>query len=433
MNEPLAAGTAGPAPPDPSGPGVGSGAPAATAPDAADPAGQPLIQVERDGVRYTLLGTAHVSRASIDAVNSLLAERPFDAVAIELCGSRRQAMVEPERLQQMDLLAVLREGKAGLVAAQLLLASFQARLAAQLGVPVGGEMKAAMAGAQARGLPLWLIDRDVGITVGRAYRAVGFWQRLMLLGGLLNGILSRDRIDAEAIEALKQGDVLDSAFREFASQSEPLYRTLIAERDAYMAASLRQSATAAPQAREVLVVVGAGHLQGLAGALRDQQQAPAPLLAELRQPPPPARWPRWLGYALIALIVGGFAWAFGQGGEVGLQLLVVYVLATGLLGALGCALAGGHPASIAAAFLASPVTPLHPALASGTVSAAVELWLRKPTVRDFAALRSDLDNWRGWWRNGVTRILLNFALTSLGTGIGVWLTGVRVFQALIRT
>ncbi|MCK9489907.1 MAG: TraB/GumN family protein [Xanthomonadales bacterium] len=396
-------------------------------------AGQPLIQVERDGVRFTLLGTAHVSQASVDAVRAILAERRFDAVAVELCESRRLAIAEPERLQQMDLLAVLREGKAGLVAAQLLLASYQARLAAQLGVEVGAEMKAALSTGREQGLPVWLVDRDVGITVGRAYRSVGFWQRLTLLGGLLGSILSRDEIDAEAIENLKQGDVLDSAFREFALQSEPLYQALIAERDSYMAARLRELAAATPQARDVLVVIGAGHLQGLAKLLQEQQQAPAPVLAELRQPPPPSRWPRWLGYALIALIVGGFGWAFAQSGEVGLELLLVYVLATGLLGALGCALAGGHPASIGAAFLASPITPLHPALASGTVSAAVELWMRKPTVRDFASLRTDLDNWRGWWRNGVSRILLNFFLTSLGTGIGVWLTGVRVFQALIRT
>lgn len=396
-------------------------------------AGQPLMQIERDGVRYTLLGTAHISQASVDAVTAILGERHFDAVAVELCENRRLAMIEPDRLQQMDLLAVLRDGKAGLVAAQLLLASYQARLAAQLGVTVGGEMKAALLGGQERGLPVWLVDRDVGITVGRAYRAVGFWQRLTLMGGLLGSILSREQIDAEAIENLKQGDVLDSAFREFASQSEPLYQTLIAERDHYMAASLREQAGASPEIREVLAVVGAGHLQGLASALQEQEREPAGVLEELRQPPPPARWPRWLGYALIALIVGGFGWAFAQGGEVGLELLLVYILATGLLGALGCALAGGHPVSIAAAFAASPITPLHPALASGTVSAAVELWLRKPTVRDFAALRTDLDNWRGWWRNGVARILLNFFLTSLGTGIGVWLTGVRVFQALIHT
>lgn len=412
--------------------GAAIATPVESVPDAL--AGQPVEIVERDGVRYTLLGTAHVSKASVAAVEAMIARDSFDAVAVELCDNRFQAMAAPERLQQMDLLRVLKEGKAGMVAAQLLLASYQSRLAEQLGVEPGAEMKAAIASADARGLPVWLVDRDVGLTVGRAYRAVGFWQRMGLVGGLLGSLLSKDEIDAAEIEKLKQGDMLDSAFREFARQSAPLYEALIAERDRYMAARLRQFAIDTPNAREVLVVIGAGHLQGLAEALRRQNDVPTVLLAELTRPPPPRRWPRWLGYGLIVFVLGGFAWAFARGGgELGVEVVVTWILATGLLGAIGCAIAGGHPASIAAAFAASPLTPLHPALASGMVSAGVELYLRKPTVSDFGTLRHDLNHWRGWWRNGVARILLNFFLTNLGTALGVYLAGAQMIKALIST
>ena len=404
----------------------------------ADPAGletalqgQPIQVIERDGVRYTLLGTAHVSHASVAAVEAMLASRHFDAVAVELCEARHQAMQAPERLQQLDLMRVIREGKAGMVAAQLLLSSYQARLAEQLGIEPGAEMKAAIIGAQTRSLPVWLIDRDVGRTVGRAYRSVGFWQRMGLMGGLLGSLLSNERIDENEIEKLKEGDMLDSAFREFAQQSQPLYQALIAERDAYMAARLRELGQAGPTPSEVLVVIGAGHLQGLSQALQ-QQEEPAPaLIARLNEPPPPRRWPRWLGYALIALVVFGFAWGFSRGGDVGMELILTWVFATGVLGAIGCAIAGGHPASIASAFAVSPVTPLHPVLASGMVSASVEMYLRKPTVRDFGALRQDLVGWRGWWRNKVSRILLNFFLTNLGTALGVYLAGAQMIKALI--
>ena len=391
--------------------------------------GQPMVRLERDGVRFVLLGTAHVSRASVAAVEALLERERFDAVAVELCHSRNQAMVAPEQLQQLDLFGVIRDGKAGMVAAQLLLGSYQARLAEQLGIEPGAEMKAAVRIGQARALPVWLVDRDVGLTVGRAYRSVGFWERMGLVGGLIGSLVSNDHIDEAEIEKLKEGDMLDSAFREFAQQSQPLYQALIAERDEFMAARLREEVQASADARSVLVVVGAGHLQGLAAALQSQREAPVALLDRLRQPPPPRRWPRWFGYALIAFVLGGFAWGFYRGGDVGLDLVVTYILATGVLGAVGCAVAGGHPLSILAAFVASPMTPLHPALASGTVSAAVELWVRKPTVSDFAALRTDLRRWTGWWRNGVSRILLIFFLTSLGTVIGVYLAGARMIRA----
>jgi pheromone shutdown protein TraB len=129
-------------------------------------------------------------------------------------------------------------------------------------------------------------------------------------------------------------------------------------------------------------------------------------------------------------VLAGFGWAFSRGLDVGLDALLTWVLVTGVLGALGAAAAGAHPLSVLAAFIASPITPLHPALASGMVSGAVELWARKPRVGDFEALRDDLGSLGGWWRNRVSRIFLVFFLTSLGTAIGVWVAGFSVAAQL---
>lgn len=152
--------------------------------------------------------------------------------------------------------------------------------------------------------------------------------------------------------------------------------------------------------------------------------------SELESVQEKSRFP-WFTLALAVFVLGGFAWGFWQGGlDVGSDLIVQWVLATGLLGALGCAIAGGHPLSILAAFIASPLTPLHPALASGTISALVEATLHKPTYADFMALRDDVQTVKGWWRNGVARIVLIFFLTSLGTAIGVWTGGLRMLGTL---
>ena len=194
---------------------------------------------------------------------------------------------------------------------------------------------------------------------------------------------------------------------------------------------LRESATFTSGAREVLAVIGAGHLQGLARHLRSDEETPAAIRAGLETLPKKSEVP-WFTIALVAFLVGGFAWGFWRGGiDVGTDLVVQWVLATGALGALGCAIAGGHPLSILAAFISSPLTPLHPALASGTVSAFVEATLRKPTHADFMALRDDVQSVRGWWKNRVARILLNFFLTSLGTAIGVWTGGLRMLTKLV--
>jgi pheromone shutdown-related protein TraB len=389
---------------------------------------QPHAIVERDGVRYTLLGTAHVSPDSVRAVEAAIASGAFDAVAVELDPQRAQALTDPDALARLDLVQVIRSGRIALFAANLALAAYQRRLAEQLGIEPGAELKRAVLDARERQLPVHLIDRDVGTTFRRASEQLGWWQRAKVGAGLVATLLSTDEIEASEIERLKQGSVLESTFDEFASGSPALYETVIAERDRYMAARLRETSG---NAREVLAVVGAGHLQGLSRHLREEQAAPAGIRESLEARPKKSDVP-WFTLALLAFVVGGFAWGVYRGGlDVGADLLLQWVLATGLLGALGCALAGGHPLSILVAFVASPITPLHPALASGTLSALVEAWVRKPTYADFMALRDDVQTLRGWWRNRVARVLLNFFLTSLGTAIGVWTGGLRMLGRLV--
>jgi pheromone shutdown-related protein TraB len=401
-------------------------------PSLQDPlAGQPHQIVERDGVRYTLLGTAHVSRTSVETVQAAIASGHYDTVAIELDAGRLQALTDPDALAKLDLVKVIREGKTHLFAANLALAAYQRRLAEQLDVEPGAELKAAALDARERNLPLHLIDREVGLTFKRALSRLGWWGRAKISAGIMMAMFADEEVGDDEIEKLKQGDLLESSFGEFAVESPALYESIIAERDRYMAARLRESVTHASGAREVLAVIGAGHLQGMAEHLRNDVEAPTTVRAALESVPEKSKVP-WFTIALAAFLVGGFAWGFYRGGvDVGADLIVQWVLATGLLGALGCAIAGGHPLSILAAFISSPLTPLHPALASGTVSAFVEAALRKPTHADFMALRDDVQTVRGWWKNRVARILLNFFLTSLGTAIGVWTGGLRMLGKLV--
>jgi pheromone shutdown-related protein TraB len=394
-------------------------------------AGQPHQVVHRDGVRYTLLGTAHVSKASVDAVRAAIATGTYDTIAVELDAGRLQSMTDPDAMARLDLVSVIRQGKTHLFAANLALAAYQRRLAEQLGVEPGAELKAAAEDARAGGLALHLIDREVGLTFKRALSRLGWWGRAKISAGIMLAMFGDEEVGDDEIEKLKQGDLLESSFGEFAKESPALYESIISERDRYMAARLRESATRESGAREVLAVIGAGHLAGMAEHLRGDSDSPASARAALESLPRKSNIP-WFTLLLAAFLVGGFAWGFYRGGiDVGADLLVQWVLATGVLGAIGCAIAGGHPLSILAAFISSPLTPLHPALASGTVSAFVEATLRKPTHADFMALRDDVQHVRGWWKNRVARILLNFFLTSLGTAIGVWTGGLRMLGKLV--
>ena len=149
-----------------------------TLPSHTDPlAGQPYQVVERDGVRYTLLGTAHVSKTSVDTVRAAIASGAYDTIAVELDAGRLHALTNPDQLAKLDLVKVIKEGKTHLFAANLALAAYQRRLAEQLGVEPGAELKAAAQDANANNLSLHLIDREVGLTFKRALAGLSWWGR----------------------------------------------------------------------------------------------------------------------------------------------------------------------------------------------------------------------------------------------------------------
>jgi len=296
---------------------------------------QPLRHIELWGTELVILGTAHVSRTSVAAVEHLLANENFDAVAVELCESRAASMRDPDMIHQMDLFQVIRQGKVGMVAASLALAAFQRRLAERLGIEPGAEMRAAMDGAEAQLLPCWMVDREVGTTLRRAWRGVRFRERLTILGNLAGSLFSHDDPEEDDIEALKGGDMLESAFAEFAQDAGSLYTALINERDAYMAARLQQQIEMNPEIRRVLVVIGAGHLSGLVEQLQKADRDPLSKLQKLDRIPPVPAWPKWLAFGTVVAVFALIGYAFYQSPQLGISALRVWIVLTGGLAAVG--------------------------------------------------------------------------------------------------
>ena len=224
---------------------------------------EPRIDLQVGATRVTLLGTAHVSRASADQVRRLLETEPFDAVAVELCPSRYQALLDPDALARMDLFGVIRQGRVAMVVASLALGAYQQRLADQFGIEPGAEQRMAIAQARERHLPVVLVDREIGVTLKRVAANLGWWRRLELFSGLLAALVSHEKVSEAEVERLKEGDVLETSFAEFARDRQDLYQPLIDERDRYMAARLREEISREGHGR-ILAVLGAGHLKGVA-------------------------------------------------------------------------------------------------------------------------------------------------------------------------
>jgi pheromone shutdown-related protein TraB len=371
----------------------------------------PIHRLTFDDKEIVIVGTAHVSQQSVDLVKEVIeAEKP-DTVCVELCASRYQTISQQDRWQEMDIIKVIKEKKSFLLLSNLILAAYQKRIASKLDVRPGQEMIQAMESAEAGGARIHLADRDIRITLARTWRQMGWWTRIKLIFQLVLSFGDLDEIEAEDVERMKQQDMLEAILSEVGKSMPTLRHSLIDERDQYLAAKIRTA-----PGEKIVAVVGAGHVPGI---LRDWNQ---PIdLAPLETLPPKSRWGDVIKWLIPALIAALMAYGFFMGGsKVGGGMLAWWIGANAVLAGIGALLALAHPLTILSSAVAAPLTSLNPMIAAGWVSGLVEAFSRKPKVRDFEHLQTDIQTFKGFWRNNITRILLVVVFTNLGSTIGTF-------------
>lgn len=373
-----------------------------------------------------LLGTAHVSQTSVDEVRDAIEHERPDCVCVELDSRRLEMLKEGQRFGALDLREVIKRRQLAALATSLVLTSYQRRLGEQMGVAPGSELLEAVRGAEAAGIPVVLADRDIGITMRRAWGLMPFGSRLRFLAALMSTLFEREGISEEKLQELRSSDVLSDVMRELGEAFPALKRVLIDERDTYLAEQVRR----APGVKR-LAVVGAGHVDGIARALRS---ATAVDLEPILAIPPPRRALRWLGWAVpLFIVVGLIAIAFRQGPQAAGDGALFWILANGIPAGLGAALARAHPLTILSAFGAAPLTSLTPLIGAGYVSAFAESWLRPPRVDELRSAPDDAGTLGAWWRNRLLRVVSVFLMTTLGSLLGTVLGAADIATRLVRS
>jgi len=309
-----------------------------------------------DHKTITLIGTAHVSKASADEVKATLESGHFDTIAIELDEDRYTAMMENKRWETTDIVRIIKEKKTGLLMAQLILASYQKRLALQGDIQVGQEMITAIEVAHTQNIRLTKIDRSVTLTFQRIWRSLNFWDKMGMLNQLLTAAFEKESFSEDDIEALKQQDLLEASMAEVTKRFPKIALTLVDERDRIMAYKLRHA-----KGTQIVAVVGAAHVNGITRYLND----PDLQIADLLTLPKPGWGSKAIGW-LIPLSIGALILAtIVMSPQTAWTTIGRFILINGSLAALGTLIALGHPLSILTAFVAAPIGLLSTVLATG--------------------------------------------------------------------
>lgn len=374
-----------------------------------------------------LVGTAHVSQESIDEVTAVIEKERPENVAIELDEKRLANMKDPEAWRKMDIIKVLKNKQGFLMMANIILASYQKKMGKAEGVQPGDEMLAAMNKADELGIPQTMVDRQIAVTLRRAWAMNGFWGKCKLLAALISSAFSKEQATPEEIENLKKGSEMDSMMNELSDYLPKVKQVLIDERDRYLASKIWET-----KGNKVLAVLGAGHLPGVQAYLEKLASGQAKSdVSDIDFVPPKKTFGKivsWLIPVLIVLfIIAGFI--FG-GQKKGWEMLSSWVLWNGLLAAVGALIAGGHPLAVLVSLVGAPFTSLCPFVGIGLVSGIVQAAVVKPTVADMESLSESSNSLKGFYKNRILRVLLVFILSSLGSTVGTFVAGASFVAAI---
>ena len=370
-----------------------------------------------------LVGTVHVSQESADLVRAVIEEERPGAVCVELDSRRYEALSQQQKWESFDLKEVIRKKQLSTMLANVLLASYQKRLGDQLGVLPGTEMLEAINVAQKHDVPIFLCDRDVRVTMRRAWRSTPFFKKSMLVSSLLLSVFDTKPVSEESLQDLKKQDVLSDMMQELGREVPSLKTVLIDERDQYLAQKTLQA-----EGRTIVSVVGAGHVEGIKAILQGERRINLDGLDVI--PPVSPAW-KWVGWAIPAIIVGSIALiGYQKGAAAAGDNAVFWIMANGVPSGLGALLAWAHPFTIAVAVAGAPFTSLTPVIGVGYVTAFVQAYMQPPIVREFQTVAEDVAIPSRWWQSRLLRVFLAFLFPTIGSVIGTWVGGTRIVSNL---
>lgn len=370
-----------------------------------------------------LIGTAHISENSRILVREVIENEHPDAVCVELDAGRLLSLDEPERWKTTDLKTVIKEKQLGTLVANLILGSYQKRMGNQTGVKPGAELYEAVLAAREKNIPIVLSDRNIKITLKRAWASTPWYRKFSLLGGLFASLFDKSEISEEELQKMKEQDTLNTLMQEFGKTYPEIKQVLIHERDLFLASSIDSA-----EGKKIVAVVGAGHREGIREILENGKTVSDKTPLEVI--PPKSLFSKFVGWAIpIAIVASLVALGIHAGIEKAGEASLYWAMLTGGGAMLGTIIAGGHPLTILTALVAAPFTGLTPLIGVGFFTALVQVYMRPPRVKEMETLTDDIWHFKLWWKNRALRVFLCFLLPGFPAIIGKILAIFNIYQS----
>ena len=370
-----------------------------------------------------IIGTAHISKQSAELVAEVIrAEKP-DIVCVELDKQRFEALSNKKKWDNLDLKSIIKQKQLSTLIINILLSSYQKKLGAKLGVNPGAELLEATKVANELNIPIELGDRDVRITLKRAWRSMSLWQKTKFMTMSLASVFDKEELTEEQLEELKDKDVLTELMTDLGKAMPVLKQVLIDERDSYLAKKIKES-----NGNKIVAVVGAGHLKGIINKINSDEVINLETIEHIPKAPPTVKI---IGWAIPLIIIASiFYIGLNKGFDEAGNNVIFWILANGIPSAIGAAIAYGHPFAILSVFFAAPLTSLTPLIGAGYVAAFVQSYFKPPVVKEIQNVNVDVNSVKMWWSNKLLRIILVFILSGLGSVLGTYVGAYKIISNL---
>lgn len=379
--------------------------------------------IEFEGKTLYLIGTAHVSQKSVDVVKETIQKIAPETVCVELDEQRLESLRDKNRWEKLDLKQILKNGQMPTLIANLVLSSYQKRMGNHLGVKPGSELIAAVEEAESIQAHIDLSDRNIQITLKRAWRKTPFLKKMMLSSGLLSSLFEKEELSEEQLSDLKEKDTLSAMMDEMGDEMPTIKQVLIDERDQYLAEKIRQA-----PGKTIVAVVGAGHCPGITRIIENKEVVDMDEIVTL---PSSFGIGTLIMWAIPTIIIGSFLWLFSQNSQLATESSIVWILANGIPASIGALIALAHPLVIITAFIAAPITSLVPTIGAGVVTGLLQVYLMPPRVKELETMADDIGTTSMWWKNRVLKVFLAFLLPSVGSAIGTAIGAADLINALL--